>query len=212
MYDLGQEFFLWEVAVASAGAVMGIHPFNQPDVQLAKDFTKRVMGAQEISEGEKISTETPEAENYNALNISDHESLALALDDWISQAQTGDYVALQAFLPSNPETTEALQRIRKSLLDRLQLATTLGYGPRFLHSTGQLHKGGPNTGLFLQLVDEPRNDCDVPETDLTFGQIIQAQALGDSKALLERQRRILRVNLRGDIITGLERLRRLICR
>jgi transaldolase/glucose-6-phosphate isomerase len=212
MYDLGQELFLWEVAVASAGAVMGIHPFNQPDVQLAKDFTKRIMGAQKISEIKKKSTETPEAENYNALNISDHEPLALALENWISQAQTGDYVALQAFLPSNPETTEALQRIRKTLLDRLQLATTLGYGPRFLHSTGQLHKGGSNTGLFLQLVDDPRNDCDVPETNLTFGQIIQAQALGDSKALLERQRRILRVNLRANIITGLERLQRLICR
>ncbi|MGB6339423.1 MAG: hypothetical protein WBF32_06575, partial [Candidatus Aminicenantaceae bacterium] len=125
-------------------------------------------------------------------------------------AQRGDYVALQAFLQPSPAATEALQRIRKILLNRTQLSTTLGFGPRFLHSTGQLHKGGPNTGLFIQLVDDPRNDCNVPETDLTFGQVIRAQAQGDYLALLERNRRILRVNLQADAIYGLEQLQKFI--
>lgn len=210
MYDLGQEFFHWEVAVASAGAVMGINPFDQPDVQLAKAFTKKIMGDLEISEVENEITETPDAENLEALEISDHESLSAALESWISQAQAGDYVALQAFLQPSPQATEALQRVRKMLLDRTRLSTTLGFGPRFLHSTGQLHKGGPNTGLFIQLVDDPRNDCNVPETDLTFGQVIRAQAHGDYLALRKRKRRILRVNLQADAVNGLKQLQKLI--
>ncbi len=210
MYDLGQEFFHWEVAVASAGVVMGINPFDQPDVQLAKAFTKKIMGDLEISEVENEITETPDAENLEALEISDHESLSAALESWISHAQAGDYVALQAFLQPSPQATEALQRVRKMLLDRTRLSTTVGFGPRFLHSTGQLHKGGPNTGLFIQLVDDPRNDCNVPETDLTFGQVIRAQAHGDYLALRKRKRRILRVNLQADAVNGLKQLQKLI--
>ncbi|HUU51720.1 MAG TPA: hypothetical protein VMW92_01735 [Candidatus Heimdallarchaeota archaeon] len=210
VYDLGQEFFHWEIAVAVAGSVMGINPFNQPDVQLAKDFTKKIMRAPGIAEVENEITETPDAESHGPLEISDHESLSAALESWISLAQRGDYVALQAFLQPSPAATEALQRIRKILLNRTQLSTTLGFGPRFLHSTGQLHKGGPNTGLFIQLVDDPRNDCNVPETDLTFGQVIRAQAQGDYLALLERNRRILRVNLQADAIYGLEQLQKFI--
>jgi len=210
VYDLGREFFHWEIAVALAGTVMGINPFNQPDVQLAKDFTKKIMGAPGKSEVENEITETPDAGSHGVLEISDHESLSAALESWMSQAQRGDYVALQAFLQPSPAATEALQRIRKMLLDRTQLATALGFGPRFLHSTGQLHKGGPNTGLFIQLVDDPKNDCNVPETDLTFGQVIRAQAHGDYLALLERKRRILRINLQADAIYGLEQLQKLI--
>ena len=210
VYDLGQEFYHWEIAVAAAGAAMGINPFNQPDVQLAKDFTNRIMGAPGTSEFENEIAETPDAGNQKALEISDHESLSAALESWISQAQRGDYLAIQAFLQPNPAVTEALQRIRKMLLNRTQLSTTLGFGPRFLHSTGQLHKGGPNTGLFIQLVDDPGNDCNVPETDLTFGQVIRAQANGDYLALLERKRRILRVNLQTDAIYGLKQLQKLI--
>jgi transaldolase/glucose-6-phosphate isomerase len=204
IYDLGQEFFLWEIAVASAGAVMGINPFNQPDVQLAKDFTKKIMEGEKISEKGKESAKT--------LDVSDHDFLATALEDWTSQAQPGDYIALQAFLPPTSAIADALQILRKKILDRMHLATTLGYGPRFLHSTGQLHKGGPNNGLFLQLVDDPRNDLVVPEPDLTFSQIVRAQAIGDYHALIERQRRVLRVDLQKDVITGLESLQRLFIR
>ncbi len=204
IYDLGQEFFLWEIAVASAGAVMGIDPFNQPDVQRAKDFAKKMMEGEKISEKGKESVKTRD--------VSDYDSLATAFENWTSQAQPGGYIALQAFLPPIFAITDALQKLRKTLLDRMQLATTLGYGPRFLHSTGQLHKGGPNNGLFLQLVDDPRNDLAVPETDFTFSQIIRAQSIGDYRALIERKRRVLRVDLGADVITGLESLQRLFSR
>jgi transaldolase/glucose-6-phosphate isomerase len=210
MYDLGQAFFHWEIAVASAGAVMGINPFDQPDVQLAKDFTKKIMGAAGASDVETGTTDTREINSHEGIEISDHESLAAALEGWLSQADAGDYIAVQAFLPPDPEITEALQRIRKTLLDRTQLATTLGFGPRFLHSTGQLHKGGPNTGLFLQLVDDPKESCEIPDAHLSFGQIIQAQANGDYLALLERKRRILRIDLQDNVIEGLDLLENLV--
>lgn len=203
-YDLGGQFFLWEVAVTAAGSVMGIHPFNQPDVQLAKDFAKKIMGGEKITEEKKARVKT--------LAVSDIDSLAKDLDDWISQAQIGDYIALQAFLPPSSAINEILQRLRKTLRDRTQLAVTLGYGPRFLHSTGQLHKGGPNNGLFLQLVDDAGKDLPVPETNFTFGQIIHAQAIGDYQALCERQRRVLRVDLQSEVIPGLESLQRSIVR
>ncbi|MFB3152913.1 MAG: hypothetical protein ACE10I_00400 [Candidatus Acidiferrales bacterium] len=117
-----------------------------------------------------------------------------------------DYISLQAYLAPTPESTATLQEIRRILGDRSQAATTLGYGPRFLHSTGQLHKGGPNTGVFLQLVDEPGEDLAVPETDYTFGALIRAQALGDFMALTQRGRRILRVNVGKDAAKGLRQL------
>ncbi|MGD8538020.1 MAG: hypothetical protein PVI66_04810 [Candidatus Aminicenantes bacterium] len=201
-YDLGREFFHWEIAVATAGAVMEINPFDQPDVQLAKDFTKRIMAADNRPGESKEMAET--------YNVSDSDTLRVALENWVSQAQHGDYIALQAFLPPKSAITAALQTLRFTLMDRIHAVTTLGYGPRFLHSTGQLHKGGPNNGLFLQLVDAPRKDCAIPETDLTFGQVVRAQARGDYLALLERQRRILRVDLQDDAIKGLEQLQALV--
>lgn len=209
-YDLGREFFHWEVAVATAGAALGINPFDQPDVHLAKDFTKKIMEIPETFRVDPKTTETDDTAAHEVFKISDPESLSAAIGDWASQAEAGDYVSLQAFLQPTPEVTEALQRIRKTLLDNTKLATTLGFGPRFLHSTGQLHKGGPNNGLFLQLVDDPREDCDIPETDLTFGQVIRAQANGDYLALCERKRRVLCINLQADAIDGLEQLQKLI--
>jgi transaldolase/glucose-6-phosphate isomerase len=118
----------------------------------------------------------------------------------------GDYVALQAYVPPSNATWTLLEDLRLRLLRQLKVATTLGYGPRFLHSTGQLHKGGPNTGLFLQIVDEPSVDLDVPGAGFTFGQLIRAQSLGDYQALEQRGRRILRVNLGTDRAGGLRSL------
>ena len=181
--DLGAEMFRAEFAVAAAGAVLGIHPFNQPDVQLAKDLARRAM------EGELSAGDVDE------IDSADVVGLTAAVTGWLGTAREGDYIALQAYTVPSAETTEALQRIRLGLRDRLKVATTLGYGPRFLHSTGQFHKGGPNTGLFLQLVDEPSPDLDVPETDYSFGKLLAAQALGDYQALKERNRRVLRVQL-----------------
>lgn len=194
-YDLGQEIFLWEIGVASAGAILGIHPFNQPDVQLAKELAKQAMS--ERSDGENKD------KRGEGIEVNDKPILAEELKSWINQAQKGDYLGIQAYLAPNPATTEALQSIRHALLKKTRLATTLGYGPRFLHSTGQLHKGGPNSGLFLQLVDEPEQDIAVPETDFTFGALIRAQARGDLDALRQRDRRVIRVNLSQDVQSGL---------
>ncbi|MDA2914353.1 hypothetical protein MYX77_10435, partial [Acidobacteriia bacterium AH_259_A11_L15] len=131
---------------------------------------------------------------------------AQAMKTWLAKNRPGDYIAIHAYLAPTPESTAALQEIRAALGNQTRLATTVGYGPRFLHSTGQLHKGGPNTGLFLQLVDEPGEDLAVPETDYTFGTLIQAQAVGDLMALKQRRRRVLSVNLGRDVTGGLKQL------
>jgi transaldolase/glucose-6-phosphate isomerase len=196
-FDLAREIFSWEVAVASAGSVLGIHPFNQPDVQLAKDFTRKAM---------EMGGKEEEGNAADTWFIDDSEALDRGLKEWLSQSQPGDYIALQAYLAPTPKTTEALQDIRLELLYRTRLATTLGYGPRFLHSTGQLHKGGQNRGLFLQLIDEPDIELPVPETDYDFRNLIKAQARGDYSALRQRGRRVLRVNLETDVGRGIRRL------
>jgi len=202
-FDLGREIFCWEIAIASAGSVLGIHPFNQPDVQLAKDFARMAMEKEAMS-GEQGKSDV------KTFSIEEPEVLAEALKNWINRARPRDYAALQAYLSPMKEITEALQDIRHALLKRTRLATTMGYGPRFLHSTGQLHKGGPDNGLFLQLVDEPAIDLPIPETDFSFGTLIKAQALGDYRALRQRNRRVLRINLKSDVSGGLEILKDLI--
>jgi len=208
--DLGQEFFRWEVAVAAAGAVLGIHPFNQPDVQLAKDLAQRAMAGAGLK---GASTKAPGGNGggsdlpiFALQRSTSRGALTGTLDSWLAKARPGDYVALQAYLAPTPEATAALQKIRVALQRRLRLATTLGFGPRFLHSTGQLHKGGPNTGLFLQLTDEPREALPVPETDYTFEALIRAQALGDLQALTQRDRRVLSVHLGTDMLGGLDQI------
>lgn len=202
-YDLGFEIFRWEIAVASAGSVLGIHPFNQPDVQLAKELTRKLM-----DEKSEMGRETDFGQG--TLSLREPEVLSKALKRWIGQVRFGDYIALQAYLSPLPGATAALRSIRLELLKLTGLATTLGYGPRFLHSTGQLHKGGPNNGLFLQIVDEPGQNMAVPETGYAFGDLIRAQALGDYQALLHRGRRVLRINVEKDVIGGCQQLRSLI--
>jgi transaldolase/glucose-6-phosphate isomerase len=193
-YDMGQEFFRWEMAVASAGAVLGIQPFNQPDVQLAKDLAKKAM------EGKAGGQQAPE------IPAAQRQQLQNALQEWLAQAQAGNYISLHAYLEPTAPTDAVLEQLRVLLREKTQLATTAGYGPRFLHSTGQLHKGGPNTGLFLQLVDQPGADAAVPETNYTFGQLIRAQAQGDWQALTQRGRRVIRVQLGADVKSGLAQL------
>ena len=190
--DLGQEFFRWEFAIAAAGAVLGIQPFDQPDVELAKVLARQAMAGQ----SQAVAGAEPVA-------ASDRDALKKAVSTWLGKSKAGDYISLQAYLAPKAATTTALESIQKTLRDTTRLATTLGYGPRFLHSTGQLHKGGPNTGLFVQFVDEPSAPLPVPETDYTFGQLIKAQALGDFQALTQRGRRVLRVNLGKDVSGGL---------
>jgi glucose-6-phosphate isomerase len=171
--DLGAEFFLWEFATAVAGAIMGINPFDQPDVQSAKDATTRVL--------ERGSTEAPAA--------------SASLADVLASVQPGDYIAIQAFLPRRYGIVQALKQAQQALRDRYKVAVTVGFGPRYLHSTGQVHKGGPNTGVFLQLVDEDSVDAAIPGRDFGFRQLVHAQAQGDYEALVAAGRRVARTTL-----------------
>jgi transaldolase/glucose-6-phosphate isomerase len=169
--ELGGEMFRWEFATAVAGAVLGIQPFDQPDVQSAKDATKRILSSGDI----------PEVDPGN-------------LAELLEEAEPGNYLAIQAYVPRNAETIGRLHAVRMRLRNRLRLATTVGFGPRFLHSTGQLHKGGPNTGLFVQMVEEPSGDVPIPGQPYTFGHLLAAQAAGDLMALRDRGRRVVRVS------------------
>ncbi len=196
--DLGREMFRWEMATAAAGAVLGVNPFDQPDVQLAKELAKHAM--QERSSGAPAGP-------VDEVRAADVDALGSSLEHWLAGAKAGTYLGIHAYLAPTPATTETLREIQARLRDRTRFATTLGYGPRFLHSTGQLHKGGPASGRFLQIVDEPRHDLPVPETDYTYARLIRAQADGDRKALEQRGRRVMRVNLGGDVHGGLARLR-----
>ena len=195
-YDLGAEMFRWQVATAAAGAVLGLNPFDQPDVQLAKELANEAM---------KKSAASTRTES-DAVGVTDSRALASALNGWLEGARSGDYLGIHAYLPPRPQTTEALRALQAALQARSGLAVTLGYGPRFLHSTGQLHKGGPARCRFLQLVDEPAEDLAVPETRYTFGTLIRAQAEGDRQALEQRGRSVLRVQLGGDDEPGLRAL------
>jgi transaldolase/glucose-6-phosphate isomerase len=201
IFSLGREIFRWEVAVAAAGAVLGVHPFNQPDVELAKELARQAM-THDAGDVPKA----PAAEE--AVLADDPTALQPAFGRWLGRAQPGDYIAIQAFLAPEEGTTQALHDLRLAFLKKTGLATTMGYGPRFLHSTGQLHKGGPDKALVLQLVDEPSRDLGIPETDFTFGALIKAQALGDYQALRRKERRVLRVNLENDPVEGIGTLRR----
>jgi transaldolase/glucose-6-phosphate isomerase len=136
-------------------------------------------------------------------SVEDREGLGKCLDRWLDGAGDGDYISIQAYLEPGPKTDMSLGRVREILLTRTHLATTLGYGPQFLHSTGQLHKGGPNTGLFLQIVDEVEEDLTIPGQNRSFQEVISAQSVGDFMALEQRGRRVVRINLGSEVEDGL---------
>ncbi len=185
----------WEIATAASGAVLGINPFDQPDVQLAKDLAREAMAGGSASQ---------DSGRIISIDDADLESAAAA---WLSSAVSGDYIGIHAYLAPNDEVSEGIRSLRSVLGGNARVATTAGYGPRFLHSTGQLHKGGANNGLFLQIVDDASaNDVAVPETEYTFGQLLTAQAAGDAGALIQRGRRVLRVSVGADAQAGLVRL------
>jgi hypothetical protein len=172
-YSLGGEFFRWEFAVAVAGAFLEINPFDQPDVQAAKDKTREVLAA-----GKEPDVE-PEG----------------SIETLLAQAHERDYVCVQAFVEPNAENDRRLADLVRKLRRRSGLVVTHGYGPRYLHSTGQLHKGGPNTGLFLQIVDDPGEELKIPDQPFGFRRLIRAQAAGDYASLQERGRRVARIHL-----------------
>jgi hypothetical protein len=172
-YGLAAEFFRWEFAVAVAGAYLEINPFDQPDVQAAKDKTNEVLAT-----GEEPDV-APEG----------------SVDELLAQARERDYVCVQAFIEPSEENDRRIGSLVESLRERSGLVVTHGYGPRYLHSTGQLHKGGPNTGLFLQLVDDPGEELPIPGRDFGFRRLIRAQAAGDFASLKERGRRVARIHV-----------------
>jgi transaldolase / glucose-6-phosphate isomerase len=216
-YDLGQEFFRWEIATAVAGSILKINPFNQPDVEASKIVTRQLTEAYEKSgklpeeaplfdDGAiKLFTDERNAANLNKLAGSDR-SLTGFLRAHLSQLNPGDYMALLAYIEMNSAHEESLQAMRHAVRDRKHVATCLGFGPRFLHSTGQAYKGGPNTGVFLQITCDDAIDLPVPRQKYTFGIVKAAQARGDFQVLADRNRRALRVHLPKDVEAGLEKL------
>ena len=207
VYGLGGEFLRWEIAVATAGRVLEIDPFDQPNVQESKDNTRRLLAGY-IASGELLE-DVPEGEGRLAYPVHDDE-LPEALAAFLAQARPGDYVALQAYVAPGEVAWEHLQALRLELRDGLRLATTLGYGPRFLHSTGQLHKGGPSTGLFVQLVGHDPEDVAIPGQPYSFSVLKRAQARGDLGALRAHGCRALRVCLGDDAVAGVKRLGALV--
>jgi transaldolase / glucose-6-phosphate isomerase len=198
--DLSAEFFRWEFATAVACAILGVNAFDQPDVQdnkiRTKNKTEEYKETKAFDEGEPIwENEAGKVFSDKIPHLDDAWSLSDVIEIFLKQAQASDYVAINAYLPRNDKTLEALQKFRAAVQKHTGLATTLGFGPRFLHSTGQLHKGGPNNGVFIQLTADPAEDIEIPGQGITFGVMERAQALGDLEALLARQRRAIRVHL-----------------
>jgi transaldolase/glucose-6-phosphate isomerase len=216
LYDLGEEFFLWEIATAFAGWRLGINPFDQPNVQESKDATKELL---EKFEREGKLAEQPVIATDGVLTIHADEgmrarlpssSVTDALQAHLAQVKPGDYIALLAYIEETPDHEATIAAIRKQLRDATRCATTTGYGPRFLHSTGQLHKGGADNGVFLQLTAPDKIDLPIPGQSYTFSILKQAQAQGDFRSLATRGRRAIRVDLGSDTQAGLKRLRELI--
>ena len=239
--DLLGLFFVWELAVAGAGAALGVHPFNQPDVQLAKELAREAMFRGPAGSGEAAGHDAPpdeaereplgdgsrRAEADAVVDLAwdvpeyghvpaggepsvDVHALASEVERFLEATEPGDYVGIQAYLAgSDPDELEALAALREAVSAATGVATTLGYGPRFLHSTGQLHKGGPDSGVFIQIADDAPAHVHIPETETTFHELIRAQAEGDFRALEQRGRRVLRVRV-GPTTDGIHRLIQLI--
>jgi len=211
-YDLSQEFFRWEIATAVAGSVIAINAFNQPDVEASKIETRKLTNEYEQSgslpperpifeqAGIKLFADPDNASAVNRGNLAGHVKAHL------DRIQPGDYFAVLGYIQMNREHEARLQEIRHAVRDAKQVATCLGFGPRFLHSTGQAYKGGPNKGVFLQITCDDAHDLPVPGAKYTFGIVKAAQARGDFQVLADRKRRALRVHLGKDVEVGLSEM------
>jgi len=213
--DLGEEFARWMIASATVAALMNIDPFTQPEVQESKDNTNRILAADDrswrsqtaaIAETGNLGLFPGGAASAACKSASGFRGMLAA---FMNLARAGDYFAIMAYVSPNPTVDKEIAAIRKAVVEYCGIATTFGYGPRYLHSTGQLHKGGPNTGLFLQITQDYRDTIEIPRVQYDFAQLNYAQYIGDFEALEARGRRVIRVHLAGDDpIDALEALRR----
>ncbi len=220
-YELGQEFFRWEIATAVAGSIIGINAFNQPDVEASKIETRKL--TDEYEKSGSLPQETPFFEEKGVKLYSDDKNAAALkqaagkdamltayLRAHVNRLKEGDYFAVLGYVERNEQNRTELQSIREAVRDKKHVATCLGFGPRFLHSTGQAYKGGPNSGVFLQITCDDAADLPVPGKKYTFGIVKAAQARGDFNVLTERGRRALRVHLTGDLTAGLKTLQQAV--
>ena len=213
IYNLGQEFFRWEIATAVAGSIIGIDAFNQPDVEASKIETKKLTS--EYEQKGQLPPETPffeangiklYADEKNTAALKGGSTLAAVLQAHLSRIHDGDYFGVLGYITMNAVNEAAMQKIRLAVRDKKRVATVLGFGPRFLHSTGQAYKGGPNSGVFLQITCDDAVDLPVPGRKYTFGVVKAAQARGDFAVLNERGRRALRVHLGKNVFKDLAKL------
>jgi len=216
-YDLGKEYYRWEMATAVAGALLGVNPFDEPNVKESKDNTKRLIGGFErhgalqkkrplISEGDISLYCDPKTKSALDAMRGPKRSVGSYIRAFLNLYQPGNYFALMAFLTPSPLRNEAFEEMRALLRDRFKAATTLGYGPRFLHSTGQFHKGGPNNGIFIQFTADDAQDAPIPGKAFSFGILKQAQALGDGAWLQSKGRPFMRIHLGTNAEVGLNRI------
>ena len=211
-YDLAGQFYLWEFATAVAGQRLGVNPFDQPNVETAKVCAREMMAAYSKTGALPFDPPRVSGDGVAVYGAVDAASPAAALMAFLKQGRPGDYVAVHAYLQPDEKTDAALRSLRLRLLEKYRLATTVGYGPRYLHSTGQLHKGDAGRGLFVQLTADDAQDAPIPnepgspDSSITFGLLKAAQALGDRRALLDAGRRVIRLHLGGELAGGVGRL------
>ena len=206
IYEMGGEFFRWEFATAVAGAIIEIDPFNQPDVEASKIATKKLTSQFEATGSLPAETPAFEETGIKVFGQAAGGTLTHTLRAHLDSIKAGDYFALLAYIEMNPAHEVALTAMRQRVRDAKRVATCLGFGPRFLHSTGQAYKGGPNSGVFLQITADDAHDLAIPGQKYTFGIVKAAQAQGDLTVLRERGRRALRIHLGADVGAGLAKL------
>ena len=203
LYDLSRLYYCWEIAVAIMCAILGVNAFNQPNVQESKDIAKKMLNL--LKAGEKIEMHAPVYENEKAALYSKNLENRSGYDareylrEFLELGKTGDFIALNAFVARNSINEEKLDNLRKAIADQTGLPTTLGFGPRFLHSTGQLHKGGKNNGIFVVFSHDEEEELDIPGEGISFNNLVFAQALGDTQALESHQRRVLRLHFKKGV-------------
>lgn len=202
---IGEQFLLWEIATAACGAIMKINPFDQPNVQAAKTIAKGIL--EELSKGNKDPQ--AEAELLLSANLQGKVKLETIGKDILAQVKPNDYIALLAYLNETPQVDETLKNIREKLFKASKAAVLFGYGPRYLHSTGQLHKGDRGNGIFVILSAQPEQEVSIPKQSYTFGDLVSAQALADFKVLSQKGRRVIKIHLKKSVLENLKKLNNL---